>query len=109
MKKTQNAIIVYHEDSDQSENEVSTHPSPANSADLEKKIEKPTRKLSKPKDTSDAHATTNAILNLNLNAFFNDKRKWDDSFTVAEKQASLGNIVKAASKFLNLRYIALRI
>ncbi|KAI9475921.1 MAG: hypothetical protein EXX96DRAFT_651628 [Benjaminiella poitrasii] len=42
------------------------------------------------------NATTNAILNLKVNPFFHDKRKWDDSFTVAEKKELTGNIVKAA-------------
>jgi hypothetical protein len=38
---------------------------------------------------------------LNKEATYHDKRKWDDSFTIAEKSEFTGNIVKASSKFFN--------
>jgi hypothetical protein len=49
-----------------------------------------------------SNPTTNAILSLKQNPFYHDKRKWDDSFTLAEKKELTGNIVKAASKYFSL-------
>lgn len=49
-----------------------------------------------------ANATTNAILSLKQNPFYHEKRRWDDSFTLAEKKELTGNIVKAARKLLFL-------
>jgi hypothetical protein len=70
----------------------STAPSPTSSSiNLKNAIQLTT--CSNPK------ATTHAILNLKNNPFFHDKRKWDESFTVAEKKELTGNIVKAASMF----------
>lgn len=102
MKKTQNAIIVYHDDStDQSENETSSPPPTTNTSTAlkaEKSNENSIQVKLNDTPATETRATTKAILNLNLNPFYNDKRKWDDSFTIDEKKALEGNIVKAASK-----------
>lgn len=115
MKKSSDAIVIYHQDdSDQSENDCRS--SPNISAEVEKAIDQSTSPKSPPtpqpikltskgaiqltnsSTNASSNATTNAILNLKINPFFHDKRKWDDSFTVAEKKELTGNIVKAASK-----------
>lgn len=63
------------------------------SVEVKKALDQSPKEESKP-----SNATTKAILKLKTNPFFNDKRKWDDSFTIAEKKDLEGNIVKAASK-----------
>lgn len=90
MKKTQNVIIVAHED--QSENDTPSSDSTNVSVEVRKALDQ------SPKEATSPNATTKAILKLKSNPFFNDKRKWDDSFTIAEKKDLEGNIVKAASK-----------
>lgn len=116
MKKSSDAIVIYHQDdSDQSESDCSRS-SPNISSDVEKAIDQSASPKSPPTpqpikltskgaiqltsspNNASSNATTNAILNLKINPFFHDKRKWDDSFTVAEKKELTGNIVKAASK-----------
>lgn len=97
MKKTRDSITIYHDNSENSEEEVTTT--------VDSVI--PTTKESSPivpvqLMPSTPNATTNAILSLKTNPFFHDKRKWDESFTAAEKKELTGNIVKAASKFIKL-------
>ncbi|KAI7883379.1 uncharacterized protein EV154DRAFT_428214, partial [Mucor mucedo] len=55
-----------------------------------------------------SNATTNAILSLKNNPFFHDKRKWDESFTAAEKKELTGNIVKAAKDNDGETYVTLQ-
>lgn len=122
MKKNRDSITIYHDHSENSEDDATTTvaASPASSSKTEVENSAPTTTTTddalKHTELSDqtpikltstgavqltpsANATTNAILSLKNNPFFHDKRKWDDSFTVAEKKELLGNIVKAASKF----------
>jgi len=115
MKKSSDAIVIYHQD-DSDQNESDCRSSPDISIEVEKAIDQSTSPKSPPTpqlikltskgaiqltsspNNAPSNATTNAILNLKINPFFHDKRKWDDSFTVAEKKELTGNIVKAASR-----------
>ncbi|KAL9555172.1 hypothetical protein MBANPS3_002476 [Mucor bainieri] len=125
MKKSSDAIVIYHQDdSDQSENECRS--SPNISTEVEKAIDQSTSPKSPPtpqpikltskgaiqltssSNNAPSNATTNAILNLKINPFFHDKRKWDDSFTVAEKKELTGNIVKAARDNDGETYVTLQ-
>ncbi|KAI8059990.1 uncharacterized protein B0P05DRAFT_270026 [Gilbertella persicaria] len=82
--------------------------------DVEKAIEQ--SPLSSPTSTSSKefvelisnNATTQAILNLKNNPFFHDKRKWEDSFSVAEIKELAGNIVKAAKDNDGETYVTLQ-
>lgn len=116
MKKTSDAIVIYHQDESDQNSEDECRSSPNISSEVEKAIDQSNSPKSPPtpqpikltskgaiqltSSSTSSNATTNAILNLKINPFFHDKRKWDDSFTVAEKKELTGNIVKAASKFL---------
>ncbi|GAN10333.1 hypothetical protein MAM1_0344d09871 [Mucor ambiguus] len=125
MKKSSDAIVIYHQDdSDQSENDCRS--SPNISAEVEKAIDQSSSPKSPPTpqpikltskgaiqltsspNNAPSNATTNAILNLKINPFFHDKRKWDDSFTVAEKKELTGNIVKAARDNDGETYVTLQ-
>ncbi|KAI8362804.1 hypothetical protein BD560DRAFT_404153 [Blakeslea trispora] len=57
---------------------------------------------------SSVNATTQAILGLENNPFYHDKRKWEDSFTVAEIKELSGNIVKAAKDNDGETYVTLQ-
>ncbi|KAL0136621.1 hypothetical protein V8B55DRAFT_1541087 [Mucor lusitanicus] len=126
MKKSSDAIVIYHQDdSDQSESDCSRS-SPNISSDVEKAIDQSASPKSPPTpqpikltskgaiqltsspNNASSNATTNAILNLKINPFFHDKRKWDDSFTVAEKKELTGNIVKAARDNDGETYVTLQ-
>ncbi|KAG2233016.1 hypothetical protein INT48_007592 [Thamnidium elegans] len=117
MKKSRDAITIYHNtSSDNSEDETAavspvSHSSTETQSndDLSKDIS--SIKLSATGSvqlTSPTNATTNAILSLKNNPFFQDKRKWDDSFTVAEKKELTGNIVKAAKDNAGETYVTLQ-
>ncbi|CAO3649207.1 unnamed protein product [Mucor fragilis] len=125
MKKSSDAIVIYHQDdSDQSESD--SRSSPNISAEVEKAIDQSSSPKSPPTpqpikltakgaiqltsspNNAPPNATTNAILNLKINPFFHDKRKWDDSFTVAEKKELTGNIVKAARDNDGETYVTLQ-
>ena len=115
MKKTSDAIVIYHQDDSDQNSEDECRSSPNISNEVEKALNQSNSPKSPPtpqpikltskgaiqltSSSTSSNATTNAILNLKINPFFHDKRKWDDSFTVAEKKELTGNIVKAASKF----------
>lgn len=107
MKKSLDAITIYHDNSDNSEDDTAVV-SPKSQSSTETTNEDNTIKLTSTGavqlTSSTANATTNAILSLKNNPFFHDKRKWDESFTAAEKKELTGNIVKAASKFLAIFY-----
>ncbi|CEP15633.1 hypothetical protein [Parasitella parasitica] len=119
------AQVVFHqEDSTQSEDDC--RPSPNISNEVEKALDQPHLPKSPPSLQSiklnskgaiqltsssncpSPNATTNAILNLKINPFFHDKRKWDESFTVAEKKELTGNIVKAAKDNDGETYVTLQ-
>lgn len=109
MKKSRDAITIYHNtSSDNSEDETAAVSPASHSSTETQSNDDPSKDISSIKLsttgsvqlTSPTNATTNAILSLKNNPFFQDKRKWDDSFTVAEKKELTGNIVKAASKLI---------
>ncbi|KAK4511021.1 uncharacterized protein ATC70_012226 [Mucor velutinosus] len=125
MKKSSDAIVIYHQD-DSDQNESDCRSSPDISIEVEKAIDQSTSPKSPPTpqpikltskgaiqltsspNNAPSNATTNAILNLKINPFFHDKRKWDDSFTVAEKKELTGNIVKAARDNDGETYVTLQ-
>lgn len=113
MKKSRDAITIYHNtSSDNSEDETAAVSPVSHSSTETQSNDDPSKDISSIKLsamgsvqlTSPTNATTNAILSLKNNPFFQDKRKWDDSFTVAEKKELTGNIVKAASKLIPYTY-----
>lgn len=111
MKKSQDAITIYHSDNSKDDTANVSPLSQASAAEIKSNDDNALEETSPIQLTRsiqltpsvnknlDTNATTNAILSLKNNPFFHDKRKWDESFTVAEKKELTGNIVKAASKF----------
>ncbi|KAI9261813.1 hypothetical protein EDC94DRAFT_608935 [Helicostylum pulchrum] len=117
MKKSRDAITIYHNtSSDNSEDETAavspvSHSSTETQSNDDHSKDISSIKLSAMGSvqlTSPTNATTNAILSLKNNPFFQDKRKWDDSFTVAEKKELTGNIVKAAKDNAGETYVTLQ-
>ncbi|KAG2209056.1 hypothetical protein INT46_011454 [Mucor plumbeus] len=124
MKKTSDAIVIYHQDDSDQNSEDECRSSPNISNEVEKALNQSNSPKSPPtpqpikltskgaiqltSSSTSSNATTNAILNLKINPFFHDKRKWDDSFTVAEKKELTGNIVKAARDNDGETYVTLQ-
>ncbi|KAG2199148.1 hypothetical protein INT47_009887 [Mucor saturninus] len=101
MKKSRDAITIYHDNSENSEDDITAAVDLAIPAT---KVASPTVAVK----LMPSNATTNAILSLKNNPFFHDKRKWDESFTAAEKKELTGNIVKAAKDNDGETYVTLQ-
>lgn len=121
MKKSRDAINIYHDHAGSSKDESIVIPATSTDekepATSDGALENSQTDQTPIKLTSmgavqltppSANATTNAILSLKTNPFYHDKRKWDDSFTVAEKKELLGNIVKAAKDNDGETYVTLQ-